>query len=92
MVKRGVPQGSVLDPLLFLLYVNDLPKNIEYNMVQFADGTSIIYKDIVSKDNDEKISTLLKKLEDWFQSNSLCLNIEKTIALPFNKKYKEVGG
>ena len=44
LVKSGVPQGSVLDPLFFLIYINDLPDNLESNCKIFADDTSLFYK------------------------------------------------
>ena len=44
LVKSGVPQGSVLGPLFFLIYINDLPDNLEPNCKIFADDTSLFYK------------------------------------------------
>ena len=48
-VKCGVPQGSVLEPTLLLLYVNDLPKISEFNVPLFADDTVLIMNDRVLK-------------------------------------------
>ena len=44
LVKSGVPQGSVLGPLFFFIYINDLPDNLESNCKIFADDTSLFYK------------------------------------------------
>ena len=44
LVKSGVPQGSVLGPLFFLIYINDLPDNLEPNCKIFADDTPLFYK------------------------------------------------
>ena len=53
-VISGVPQGSVLGPLLFLAYVNDIAKNIESNFRLFADDC-VIYRKILAKDNMTKL-------------------------------------
>ena len=44
LVKSGVPQGSVLGPLLIVIYINDLPDNLESNCKIFADDISLFYK------------------------------------------------
>ena len=60
----GVPQGSVLGPLLFLLYVNDLPSWIQNSMRMFADDTKVWHK--IVEDNDSSfLQADLKRLEEW---------------------------
>jgi hypothetical protein len=87
VIIRG-PQGSILGPLFFILYINDLPKTIAglANPVLFADDTSMI---ISKSDPKEFINTInidIIKINEWFKSNSLSLNIDKTHFLQFHKK------
>ena len=78
-VTCGVPQGSVLGPLLFLLYINDLP-NIS-NKLQFflfADDTNIYYESNDLRHLEKTVNEELKKLSLWLNLNRLALNISKT--------------
>ena len=79
-IKVGVPQGSVLGPLLFLIHINDLQNNTSRNVLNFADD-SMLYKTF-TKDthlNDSKnFNTELSKVSDWLMVNKLKLNLDKT--------------
>ena len=91
-ITCGVPQGSVLGPLLFLLYINDLP-NISNQLpfFLFADDTNI-YSEANNLDEiQEVMNEGLKLLRDWLIANRLALNVSKTnftIFSPPNKPYK----
>ena len=83
-ISCGVPQGSVLGPLLFLLYINDLPnisKVLDFYL--FADDTNIYYESNSLQDLEKKINKELGKLQLWLNVNRLALNISRQIMLSF---------
>ena len=81
----GVSQGSILGPLLFLLYVNDMKNAVSdiSNPVLYADNTSLIITNSDGRTFENNINTAILKLYRWFSSNLLLLNLEKTYFLQF---------
>ena len=91
-IKAGVPQGSVISPLLFSIFINDIPRkdktNNEYSLL-FADDlvTFFIYK---SKRNIElRINKYLKELEPWLTKWKMKISIEKSCYMIFTKSTRE---
>jgi hypothetical protein len=82
-IKAGVPQGSILGPLLFLLYINDLPNNINSKLILFADDTTVILKANSLDQLEFKVNQCFMELSDWFKCNGLKLNQGKTQLVNF---------
>ena len=85
-VTCGVPQGSILGPLLFLLYINDLCKasNI-ITPIMFADDTNLFYTHQNIKTLFNEMNTELKNISEWLRANKLSINVDKTNFILFHK-------
>jgi hypothetical protein len=76
-VKSGVPQGTILGPILFLIYINDLPSEIQSSTKLFADDTKI-YRKLVDKVADTSIlQSDLDRMRNWTENWQLNFNFEK---------------
>ena len=86
-VKCGVPQGSILGPLLFLLYINDIVHSSELlRFTLFADDTSLFYSHKSAQQATKILNDELAKISNWLAANKLSLNVGKSKLLVFNNK------
>jgi len=87
-VRHGIPQHSVLGPLLFLLYINDLPKIISKTSkpIIFGDDTSILFAHSNLIDFNKNNHIVFTTLNKWLRANQLYLNFNKTNYVHFTTK------
>ena len=83
-VKSGIPQGSVLGPILFVIYINDLPEEVKSNALLFADDTKI-YRLIKSVADSAALQQDLNSLVDWSRRWLLAFNASKCHVLSLGK-------
>lgn len=88
-ISYGVPQGSILGPLFFIIYINDIvriPKTPE--IVLYADDTSLFFSGPCLRDLEISANTWLSELSSWLDSNQLQLNVTKTKYIIFKPRSK----
>ena len=86
----GVPQGSILGPLLFLLYVNDMPQAIECDLLLYADDSVLIFTHKNINTINEQLNKDFNSLCEWFVDNKLSIHFgeDKTKSILFTSKNK----
>ena len=90
-VSYGVPQGSVLGPLLFLICINDLNSVITFSYIRhFADDTNILYRHKSLRKINQRINFDLKNIAEWLWANRIALNTNKTEIVLFRSPRKTV--
>ena len=92
-ISCGVPQGSVLGLLLFLLFINDLNQAIKFCKVHhFADDTNLLCLNNSIKKLNKLVNTDLKHLVNWLNANKISLNVKKTEMVIFKSNQKKFEG
>ena len=76
-ITRGVPQGSVLGPLLFLIYINDIPQAVDSELLLYADDTCLVFQYRNIKTMEEHLNRDFSTLVDWFVDNTLSVYFDE---------------
>ena len=91
MISCGVPQGSVLGPLLFLIYINDIHNSsAKLSFYFFADDTNLLYADTNLKSLEKTDKRELLKVSDWLNANKLTLNAKKSNYVIFRSHQRKL--
>jgi len=85
-VSCGVPQGSILGPLLFLVYMNDMPSSVKCKLFLYADDSALMVSGVIIIQNN--LSAELESLSQWLILNELSLHIGKTESILFGSKHR----
>ena len=85
MLTHGVPQGSILGPMLFNLYINDLPRVVDSNMILYADD-SVIFASSTFAQASQIVNADLLRVHNWCKYHKLSMNASKTKSMYFSVK------
>ena len=89
-ISCGVPQGSILGPLLFLIYVNDMPMAVKFDLFLYADDTCLVFEYKTFKDIEKQLNDDFANICDWFVDHKLSIHFgeDKTKSILFASKHK----
>ena len=87
-INCGVPQGSMLGPLLFLLYINDMPQAVDCELFLYADDSCLVYQHRDVKAIDTKLNKNVSNVCDWFVDSKVSIHFgeDKTRCILFGTK------
>lgn len=90
-ITIGVPQGSILGPLLFLLYINDFPSISKHSLcIQYADDTALFFEGDSAHELQTKLDSDLPNVCKWLKTNKLSLNTNKTFCQLYTMSHDQI--
>lgn len=84
IIKTGIPQGTILGPTLFLIFINDLLNYNECKIISYADDTILLCEDFSWERTWNKAQASLQDVKEWLDANRLSLNVSKTKYMAFS--------
>lgn len=87
-IKYGVPQGSILGPLLFLLFINDLPLYTNVSTDLYADDTTLYETNSSKQEIEKKLQYAISDVANWCKQNGMVINLDKTKAMLVTTRQK----